>query len=264
VADVLCTCGPRDRPYEERHAHATIAIVLAGSFQYRAPAGRAVMTAASLLLGSHGHSFECAHPHGEGDRCLSFWYAPDYFEQLAADAGARGSDRTFRVPRLPPLRPLSPLIARAAVGLGRASAWPWEEIAVSLAARTISLAAGVSSSPRSLPLNAETRVTNAIRLIERQPAAALSLGRLAREAGFSPYHFLRTFTTVTGMTPHRYVRRARLLAAASRLTSEPSKVIDIALDCGFTDISTFNRAFRTEFGASPRAFRRQCSTRDRS
>ena len=41
---------------------------------------------------------------------------PDYFERLAADAGARGSDARFRVPRLPPLRPFSPLVALAGAG----------------------------------------------------------------------------------------------------------------------------------------------------
>jgi AraC-like DNA-binding protein len=52
------------------------------------------------------------------------------------------------------------------------------------------------------------------------------------------------------------VRRARLREAATRLVAEPGKVIDGALDWGFSDISNFNRAFRTEFGVSPRIFRR--------
>jgi AraC-like DNA-binding protein len=40
-----------------------------------------------------------------------------------------------------------------------------------------------------------------------------------------------------------------------RLASEPGKILDIALDCGFGDVSNFNRAFRAEFGVSPRAYR---------
>ena len=50
--------------------------------------------------------------------------------------------------------------------------------------------------------------------------------------------------------------RARLREAASRLATGTQKVLDVALDCGFSDISNFNRAFRTDFGVSPRAFRR--------
>ena len=48
VADVVCTSGPRDHPFEERHAHVNIAIVAAGSFQYRSAAGRALMTPGAL------------------------------------------------------------------------------------------------------------------------------------------------------------------------------------------------------------------------
>jgi AraC-like DNA-binding protein len=51
--------------------------------------------------------------------------------------------------------------------------------------------------------------------------------------------------------------RARLREAAMRLVDEPAKILDIALDCGFGDVSNFNRAFRTEFGVSPRAYRAQ-------
>jgi hypothetical protein len=93
VADVLCTCGPDDRPFEERHERYAIAAVLAGSFEYRSPLGFALMTPGSLMLGNRGQRFECGHAHGEGDRCVSFWYASDLFEQIASDAGLRGSFR---------------------------------------------------------------------------------------------------------------------------------------------------------------------------
>jgi AraC family transcriptional regulator len=132
----------------------------------------------------------------------------------------------------------------------------WEELAITLAGRALRLAAGVSSDQGGLPLNAESRVTRTIRTIDRHLDAPLTLGRMAREASLSPYYFLRTFERVTGLTPHQYVRRARLREAATRLVAQPEKVIDVALDCGFGDISTFNRAFRTEFGVSPRTFRR--------
>ena len=40
-----------------------------------------------------------------------------------------------------------------------------------------------------------------------------------------------------------------------RLAEEPARILDIALDCGFGDVSNFNRAFRAEFGVTPRAYR---------
>jgi AraC family transcriptional regulator len=197
----------------------------------------------------------CGHQHGEGDRCVSFWYAADYFERLAADAGAHGRPAAFAVSRLPPLPMLSPLVARAGAGAIGAGV-PWEELAVTLAVSTVKAAAGIPSTHDSLPPNAEARVARAVRAIDRDPSASLTLGHLARQASLSPYHFLRTFERVTGITPHQYVRRARLREAGMRLVAEPGKVLDLALDSGFGDVSNFNRAFRAEFGMSPIAFRR--------
>src|ERR671911_136245 len=68
VEDVVCTCGPQDHPFEEQHSTVSIAIVAAGSFQYKADCrtgrGSELMTPGSLLLGNAGQYFECAHTHG--------------------------------------------------------------------------------------------------------------------------------------------------------------------------------------------------------
>ena len=258
VADVVCTSGPQDRPYEEQHDRPAVAIVLAGSFQHRSPLssqGRDVMTPGSLMLGSPGQCFECGHQHGEGDRCVSFWYAPDYFERLAFDAGARGR-ACFKTARVPPVRSLSSLVACAAAGAAGLADVPWAELGAALAGRAIELGALPSSRSSAFPPNTEARVTRAIRTIDRHPDASLTLEVLAREARLSPFHFLRTFERLTGVTPHQYLRRARLREAARRLIAENGTVLDISLDCGFGDVSNFNRAFRAEFGKRPLDFRR--------
>lgn len=254
VEDVVCTFGPQDRAFEEQHANVAIAMVVAGSFQYRSARGRELMTPGSLLLGNAGQPFECSHDHGAGDRCLAFHYAPDYFENLAADAGTRGK-LDFQTLRLPTVRALSPLVARCCAGLAGASDVPWEELGVLVAQQTLRLVGGLRSGSNSAPPSAVARVTRTAREIERRPDARLTLGAMAQEAGLSPYHFLRTFERVTGQTPYRYLRRSRLRQAAMRLVLEPARVLDIALDCGFGDLSNFNHAFRAEFGVSPRAFR---------
>jgi len=257
VTDVVCTSGPQDRPFEEVHSGVSIAIIAAGSFQYRSASGRELMTPGSLLLGNDGHLFECRHEHAAGDRCLAFHYTPEIFERLAADAGGKPG---FRTPRVPPLRVLSPLIARACAGRGRPADVPWEELSIRLAAKTLQVVGGLLRNTSTAPPDAVARVTRTVRTIEQHPDARLRLGSLAREAGLSPYHFLRTFERLTGVTPHQYILRARLRAAATRLATEPAKVLDVALDCGFGDLSNFNHAFRTEFGVSPRAYRRRVSS----
>ena len=263
VADVVCTAGPRDASFEEQHDQYSIAIVLAGTFQYRSPLGRAVLTPGSVMLGNHGQCYECGHEHAEGDRCVVFWYAPEYFERLVADAGARGGRVDFGVPRLPPLRALSRLAAAAGTGATSSSDVAWEALAIRVAPHVLTLSTG-AAIPATAPPNAEARVTGIVRAIERRPAAALTIAELAHEAGLSPYHFLRTFERLTGVTPHQFVLRTRLREAALRLDDEPGRVLDIALDCGFGDVSNFNRAFLTEFGMSPRQYRRSTVANKRS
>jgi AraC-like DNA-binding protein len=94
-------------------------------------------------------------------------------------------------------------------------------------------------------------------MIQRHPESNLSLARLAQHAGLSPYHFLRIFKRLTGVTPHQYVRRVRIREAATLLLRGKAQVLDIALDCGFGDVSNFNHTFRAEFGVSPLAYRRR-------
>ncbi len=260
VSDVVCTSGPQDRPFEERHAGVSIAIVLAGSFQYRSSASQELMTPGSLLLGNPGQCYECGHEHGRGDRCLSFYYASDYFEDLSASGGLRGSKPGFRMLRLPAGRELSPVVARACAALqspGGSTSETWEELSLQLASQTVCLTAGLSGDAGAAPPSAVARVTRVLRSIERHSDMNLSLGALAREAGLSRYHFLRTFERLTGLTPHQYLLRWRLREAATRLAAAPAKILEIALDCGFGDVSNFNRAFRAEFGVSPRAYRVQ-------
>jgi AraC-like DNA-binding protein len=256
VEDVVCSSGPGDRSYEEQHSHVRVAIVAAGSFQYRAASrngtARELMTPGSVLLASEGQCFECGHDHGAGDRCLSFGYTPDYFESLTG--GASGT-REFPVVRLPPMRELSPLVARACAGVTGDVDVAWEELSVELGARAVQLANASSSDLNRTPEGATARVTRIVRRIERDPDSALTLRSLARDAGLSPFHFLRTFERLTGVTPHQYVLRTRLREAAMRLMAGPAKILEIALDCGFGDVSNFNRAFRAEFGVSPRAYR---------
>lgn len=255
VDDVVCTSGPGDHPFEERHETVSVALVVAGSFQYRSPAGRDLLSPGGILLGNPGDRFECGHQHGTGDRCVAFHYAPEYFERLAAEAGVARDARRFHHPRIPPLREGTRLVAGAVAGLLGSNGPGWEELAIETAVATLRLAAGLPGWGPAPPGDTVARVTAGVRAIEREPGSAWSLARLAREAGRSRFHYLRAFRQVTGVTPHQFVLRARLRAAAARLLHHDLRVIDVALESGFGDVSNFNRAFRAEFGVTPRSYR---------
>jgi len=249
VLDIVCTSGPQDRPFEERHASTSISLVLSGTFVYRSDHGASLMSRGALLLGNAGHTFECSHPDGEGDRCLSFQFEPEFFEQLASDAGRPGG--AFSLDRVPPVRALSPLAARARVAIGRPESL--EEVALELAAAVVAMA---DRSRRSWTVAPDpARIVRVLRHLESRIAERHTLTDLARLAGLSRYHFLRSFKCVTGVTPHQWLLRARLREGAQQLRDGRDPVTEIALNVGFQDLSNFIRSFRAEFGMSPKRYR---------
>lgn len=191
--DVVCTLGPTDRPYEERHASACLAIVAAGSFGYRCGSGSApsarprggargseLMTPGALMLGEPGACFECGHRHGAGDRCVSFHFDPDWLDEQAAAAGLAPGARRWSALRVPPLRALASLVARACANVeaqerGASAPAAWDELALALAVATLR----ASASGKDLRGPAQTmRLTHA----EQAPRATTQAARLEPSA----------------------------------------------------------------------------------
>ena len=249
--DVVCTAGPHDPPFEERHAWSSLSIVIAGIFSYRSGCGATLMSPGAIMLGSFDRSFECAHHHGEGDRCLSFQFSRELFEDVARGAGV--THIGFANDRIPPLRALSPFTVRAIDAMRAPAAL--EEIALELAGATLRLEARVGLHHPNAATRDRIRIGEVIRHLNAHGAEHLSLAALAQLADLSRYHFLRTFRKVTGITPHQWILRARLREAAMRLVASADPITGIAFEVGFDDLSNFIRSFRAEFGLSPRAYR---------
>jgi len=255
VKDVVCTSGPEDSPIEEKNDYVTIAVVVAGSFKYRSGRGAVVLSPGSLLLGGADESFECSHEHVSGDRCVSFNYEPEFFERLAAGSVGKGASLKFPVHRLPESPSLIPLTAEAQLGLQLPRSVNFEELALELAGRVLITLDGAPVSMRGPTIRDERRIATAVRFIETHFRRPLSLEELSALVGISPYHFLRTFRQVVGLTPHQFLLRKRLREAALLLRTTGESVLDIALDAGFGDLSNFNHTFRAAFGTSPTKYR---------
>jgi AraC family transcriptional regulator len=256
VLDVVCTAGPRDRPFEERHAWQSVSLVRSGTFTYRGGRGTALISAGSMVLGSVGRGFECSHQHGAGDRCISFQFTPALFESIARDGGAPRA--TLSHDRLPPLRELAPLTARIATASSNEASL--EEIALELADAVIHLTADDCRESATTGRD-RARIADVLHHLETRIDQPHALSELASIAGLSRYHFLRTFSRVTGITPHQWILRARLREAARRLATSSQAITEIALDVGFEDLSNFIRSFHAEFGISPRGYRGNLSLR---
>ena len=99
-----------------------------------------------------------------------------------------------------------------------ASSEALEEIAVELAGAVVGIVGRGRREPPA-PSQHHARIARVLRLLESDSTGPHSLADLARIAGLSPYHFLRTFKRVTGITPHQWLLRARLREAAQRLSA---------------------------------------------
>lgn len=84
----------------------------------------------------------------------------------------------------------------------------------------------------------------------------LDLLCLANVANMSAHHFHRKFIKQTGETPAKFVQRLRIEKAAFRLYLHQDSIISIALDCGFANPETLSRAFKRQYGISPREYRK--------
>jgi AraC-like DNA-binding protein len=83
----------------------------------------------------------------------------------------------------------------------------------------------------------------------------VGIAEIAREAGLSPFHFIRRFEAVFGITPHQFridrrIERAKLLLASGR-----SSVTETCLEVGFSSMGTFSALFTRRVGETPSSYR---------
>ncbi|MGH3457974.1 helix-turn-helix transcriptional regulator [Aeromicrobium sp.] len=91
--------------------------------------------------------------------------------------------------------------------------------------------------------------------IDRDFADELDLTTLAALAHVSPDHLVRTFRSVFGETPHRYLQRRRIERAMFLLRTSDLPVTDVCLQVGYTSLGAFSELFTGVVGQSPSAYR---------
>ena len=99
------------------------------------------------------------------------------------------------------------------------------------------------------------RLLRARDAMDRAYAEPLDVRAVAAVAHISEAHFSRTFRTVFGETPHRYLQRRRVERSMFLLRETDRSITDICLDVGFNSLGTFSRTFRDIVGETPSDYR---------
>ncbi len=254
VTNYACALGPgpapASPPMTECHENFSLSYVSRGAFGYSARGHSYELVAGSLLVGRPGDEYVCSHDHaGYCDECLSFALSPDLVEDLGPARGDWGSGALPPVPELMVLGALGLAAAEGATSIGV------DEVGLMLAARFAATVAGRTVRRVLAPARDRRRAIEMALWIEAHADQPIDLDRSARQAGLSPFHFLRLFAAVLGVTPHQYLVRARLCRAANLLAADDRPITAVAFDVGFGDLSNFVRTFHRAAGMSPRRFR---------
>jgi AraC-like DNA-binding protein len=256
VSDFRCTAGPGAKPFAEQYDSHSISYVRKGSFGCHFRGRFHELVSGSILVGHPGDEYVCTHDHVCGDECLSFFLSPDLIETIG---DGKGIWQIGAVPPLPELMVWGELAQTAADGNSDIGL---DEVGHLFAARFVDAVAGRAPKPITASLRDRRRAVETALWIDSNSHRAIDLEDTADQAGISPFHFLRLFSDVLGVTPHQYLVRSRLRHAARRLADDDSPVTTIAYDVGFADLSNFVRTFGRAAGASPLKFR-QASRGDR-
>lgn len=91
--------------------------------------------------------------------------------------------------------------------------------------------------------------------IEEKTGENLSVGEMAEFCGWSSSHFMRWFKNMTGSSFTSYVNDRKLASAAENLRRTDNKIVTIAEDAGFGNLSNFNRQFKARYGMTPGEYR---------
>lgn len=247
-----CDAGPAERPFVEHHEAWSVSYVRRGSFACRCRGRDHTLVPGALLVGRPGDEYLCTHDHAAGgDECLAFFLAPELVDEVAGRKLARW--QSGALPPLPRPMTLGDSAAGAAAGDGALA-----ETGLALAAALADTLAGEPRDACTPPAADRRRAMRSALWIDEHAAEPIGLAAMAHEAGLGTFHYLRTFATVLGVTPHQYLLRCRLRRAARLLVLQPERAVtEIALDVGFADLSNFVRSFRRAAGCSPQRWRRE-------
>ena len=92
--------------------------------------------------------------------------------------------------------------------------------------------------------------------IKKNDSESLSLGHLSKESGYSEFYISKKFKEISGMQFRDYLRYRRLAFTLKELRDTESRILDVALQYGFSSHEAFTRSFKEAYGITPSEYRR--------
>lgn len=108
---------------------------------------------------------------------------------------------------------------------------------------------------RSTKLELYKRLTRAKDFIYSSYNFNLTLGEISNVACLNQHYFLRQFKNAFRLTPFQYLTNRRLNVASSMLKTTGKDVTQICSEIGYSDLASFSRLFKKNYGISPLTFR---------
>jgi hypothetical protein len=217
VADFRCSAAPDDAPFTS------------GSAATRFPMSARAASAAAAAAGFSNwwrdrfwsgipatNSSAPTTMSAATSACRSFW-APSWVEAIG--------DRTevWRVGAAPPLPELMVLGELAQSAAGGRSDIGLDEVGQLFVSRFVEVVSGRSRQPPPATSRDRRRAVETALWIDAHSHQQIDLEHAAGQAGISPFHFLRLFSAVLGVTPHQYLVRSRLRHAARSIAPPVSR-----------------------------------------
>ena len=250
VSDFRCTATVGEAPFVEQHRCHSISYVRKGSFGCHSRGRFFELVAGSVLVGCRGDEFACSHDHVCGDECLSFFLSDELADVIGDRPDIWQIGCVAPLPELMVLGELAQATADGRTDLGL------DEVGQMLASRFVAVVTGRPQKSGPVAARDRRRAVETALWIDAHSQHDIVLEQAANRAGITPFHFLRLFSQVLGVTPHQYLVRSRLRHAARLLAEEERPITDVAYDTGFSDLSNFVRTFHRAAGASPLKFRK--------
>jgi AraC-like DNA-binding protein len=262
----LFRCAVTERQFEDTGPIRNHVVVFPRRAVGIEPEGRPRVVASPnvVMFYNRGQAYRRRPLDAAGDASDWFAFAPRVLSEVMAEIDPKGAlcpDRPFRLTHAPSGAPeylaqrrLIERLRRGESGDSLAT----DEACMLLLRRVMAGARRRRGGGRER--RAATRrqrddlVAAACEVLALRFAEGVTLNRVAREVGASPYHLARIFKEGTGSTMHRHLEQLRLRAALEAL-AETRDIATVGLSLGYSSHSHFTAAFHRAFGVTPSAYR---------